>query len=229
MRGNKGGMLLVVTVVCLVAVGAMSLAACGSSDDQTDTISKAELKDAVQAERQKQRLKALQEQVDDLKKEDDTSSSSAAATTSSSSSSGDSGVVSYTSYTDSAAGWTAEIPTGGGWSQPTQSQPTPGRLFETQLTGPNNLFLVVDYTPSDTPGFSGAPVESRSTASSPNFGTVQKIVFQGNSNFPLCESGLCVDYLIPSGSGGYAILAGGGSGLSEAQEVADHLLATLQG
>jgi hypothetical protein len=227
MRGDRGRM-LAATAVCLVAAGVMSLSACGSSDDQTDTISKAELNDAVQAARQKERLKALQEQVDDLKKEDDTSSSSG-GTTSSTSSAVDSGEVSYTSYTDSAAGWTAEIPTGGGWSQPTQSEPTPGRLFETQLTGPNSLFLVVDYTPSDTPGFSGAPVDSRSTASSPNFGTVQKIVFQGNSNFPLCESGLCVDYLIPSGSGGYAILAGGGSGLSEAQEVADHVLATLQG
>lgn len=221
-------MLNVVAAAWLVAAGAMSLSACGSSDDQTDTISKAELKDAVQVERQKQRLKALQEQVDDLKNEDDTTSSTGTST-SSNSSSGDTGAVSYTSYTDSAAGWMAEIPTGGGWSQPTQSEPTPGRLFETQLTGPNNLFLVVDYTPSDTPAFSGAPVDSRSTASSPNFGTVQKIVFQGNSNFPLCESGLCVDYLIPSGSGGYAILAGGGSGLSEAQEVADHVLATLQG
>lgn len=221
-------MLVVVAAVCLFAAGAISLSACGGSGDQTDTISKAELKEAVQAARQKERLRALQEQVDDLKKEDDTSSSDG-ATTSSSSSTTDSGGVSYTSYTDSAAGWTAEIPTGGGWSHPTLSEPTPGRLFETQLTGPNNLFLVVDYTPTDAPGFSGAPVDSRSAASSPNFGTVQMIVFQGNSNFPLCESGLCVDYLIPSGSGGYAILAGGGSGLSEAQEVADHVLATLQG
>ena len=102
-------------------------------------------------------------------------------------------------------------------------------LFSTRMQGPNGLFVVVHTTPSDTPAFSGAPIDSRTTVTAPNFGTATKIVFQGNSNFPECEGGLCVDYLIPSGAGGYAILAGGGGDIGAAEEVTAHMLETLQG
>jgi hypothetical protein len=203
------------------------LAGCGSGGDETSSISETDLKEAVRDARQEERLKALQDQVKDLQEGDTTTSdgpTGAPGTPSTDASS----ELNYTAYTDSAAGWTAEIPSGGGWSAPTQSQPNSAR-FTTRIQGPNGMFLIVDTTPSDTPAFGGAPIDSRTSVSAPNVGPATKIVFQGNSNFPECEGGLCVDYLIPSGAGGYAILAGGGGDLAAAEAVAEHVLATLQG
>jgi hypothetical protein len=203
------------------------LAGCGSGGGESRSISEADLKEAVRDARQEERLKALQDQVKDLQDEDGTTSDGPSGTpgTPATDSGGE---LTYTSYTDSAAGWTAEIPTGGGWSAPTQSQPSSAR-FTTRIQGPNGMFLLIDTTPSDTPAFGGAPIDSRASVSAPNIGPATKIVFQGNSNFPECEGGLCVDYLIPSGAGGYAILAGGGGDLGAAEEVASHVLSTLQG
>lgn len=219
------GYALIAISICLP----LAITACGDSDpttESTESISESDLKDAVQAAKQKEQIKALEGKVEDLQEGDGGTAAATGPVTDLRSSGGG---VAFTTYTDGAAGWTAEIPTGGGWSQPTQSQPTPGALFETQLVGPDGLFLVVDYTPNEAPSFGGAPVDSRTTVSTPNFGTVEKIVFQGNSNFPLCDAGLCVDYLVPSGSGGYGVLAGGGGDLSDAEAVAERVLATLQG
>jgi hypothetical protein len=212
----------VVVLAAALAVG------CGSGGDDTSSISETDLKEAVRDARQEERLKALQDQVQELEEEGDQASSGPSATPGTPSPGSD-GEVAYTSYTDSAGGWTAEIPTGGGWAAPSQTQPNPA-LFSTRIQGPNGMFLVVDTTPADTPAFGGAPIDSRTTVPAPNFGSATRIVFQGNSNFPECDGGLCVDYLIPSGAGGYAILAGGGGGdLDAADEFATHVLATLQG
>jgi hypothetical protein len=212
------------TLLAALAVAAALLTGCGSGGDDTSSISEADLKEAVRDARQEERLKALQDEVEDLRDEESTGppASPGAPTTT------EPGEFAYTSYTDSLGGWTAEVPTGGGWSAPSASEQNPA-LFSTRMQGPNGLFVVVHTTPSDTPAFSGAPIDSRTTVTAPNFGTATKIVFQGNSNFPECEGGLCVDYLIPSGAGGYAILAGGGGDIGAAEEVAAHMLETLQG
>jgi hypothetical protein len=218
------------TAALLVALfaGVALVAGCGSSGDDTSSISEADLKQAVRDARQEERLKALKDQVKDLEKQGDETAPSTSGTTTSTSTT--SSAVSYSPYADSGGGWTAEIPTGGGWSAPTQSQPNgDGSRYTTRVQGPSGMFLIVDTTPSDTPAFGGAPVDSRTTVSAPNFGTATKIVFQGNSNFPECEGGLCVDYLIPSGGGGFAILAGGGGDFGAAEDVAAHVLSTLQG
>jgi hypothetical protein len=57
------------------------------------------------------------------------------------------GGLSYSSYSGPA--FQARLPTGGGWASPSQSEPTPGRLFRTSVRGPNGLFVIIDYTPAE--------------------------------------------------------------------------------
>ncbi|KAA0267396.1 MAG: hypothetical protein EDQ89_11780 [Acidobacteria bacterium] len=177
------------------------LAGCGSGGDDTSSISEADLKEAVRDARQQERLKALQDEVDELRDDGGDSGDGPPESPGTPTTTDSGGEFAYTTYTDSLGGWTAEVPTGGGWSAPSASEQSTG-LFSTRMQGPNGLFVVVHTTPSETPAFSGAPIDSRTTVTAPSFGTATKIVFQGNSNFPECEGGLCVDYLIPSGAGG---------------------------
>jgi len=209
-------------------LAAALLVGCGSGGGDTSSISEADLKEAVRDARQEERLKALKEDVEELRDEAGEGSGDSPSATPGAPAPGSGGGFTYTTYSDSLGGWTAEVPTGDGWSAPSASEQNPA-LFSTRIQGPNGLFVVIHTTPSDTPAFSGAPIDSRTTVSAPNFGSATRIVFQGNSNFPECEGGLCVDYLIPSGAGGYAILAGGGGDVGAAEEVASHVLGTLQG
>lgn len=214
-----------VPVAVALVLAVTLLAGCGSGGEGTSSISEADLKEAVRDARQEERLKALQEDVKELRSEAGEGSGDATPDAPAPDSEGG---FAYTTYSDNLGGWTAEVPSGGGWSAPSASQQNPA-LLSTRIQGPNGLFVVVHTTPSDTPAFSGAPIDSRTTVTAPGFGTATKIVFQGNSNFPECEGGLCVDYLIPSGAGGYAILAGGGGDLGAADQVASHVLTTLRG
>lgn len=214
------------TLAALLLAGV--LAGCGSGGDGTSSISEAELREAVRDARQEERLKALQEDVRELRADAGEDSGDGAAATPEAPATDPGDELAYTTYSDGLGGWTAEVPTGGGWSPPSSSQQNPA-LFSTRIQGPNGLFVVIHTTPSDPPAFSDAPVDSRTIVDAPNFGAATKIVFQGNSSFPECEGGLCVDYLVPSGAGGYAILAGGGGDIGAAEEVAAHLLETLRG
>jgi hypothetical protein len=117
--------------------------------------------------------------------------------------------LSFFNYTGPA--FQARLPTGGGWASPAQSEPTPGRLFRTSVRGPNQLFVIIDYTPSETAKFGGR-YQSRTTVGQTAFGSATKYVFQGG-RLPECQRSRCVDYIINDNSTGegFGVLAGGNS------------------
>ena len=151
-----------------------------------------------------------------------TSGSSAASAGSGSPSSG----VSYRTYRSEAGGWKAKVPTGGDWSDGKESQLNPG-LHRTTFNGPGGTVLLIDSTPSERPAYAGDA--DRSPVDHPAFDGVEKLIFSGNTTITPCETKACVDYLIPSGNGGYAVLAGGGIGsLSELESIAGKVARSLR-
>jgi hypothetical protein len=118
--------------------------------------------------------------------------------------------VSYRNYTGPA--FQARIPTGGGWAEPSQSEPTPGELFRTNVRGPNGLFVIIDFTPYETAKFGGG-YDSRTEVGQTAFGSATRYVFRGG-RIPECQRTTCIDYIInsggTSGGSGFAVLAGGG-------------------
>ena len=132
--------------------------------------------------------------------------------------------VSYTDYNGPA--FQAKIPTGAGWAAPAQSEPTPGRLYRTNVRGPNGLFVIIDFTPSEAATFNGR-YQSKSQVGQTAFGSATRYVFQGGS-LPECQRSTCFDYIINSGGAGFAVLAGGGSSASGiAQTVAESVTPTI--
>jgi hypothetical protein len=109
----------------------------------------------------------------------------------------------------SAFGYQAQIPSGAGWSSPSDSQPTPGRLFRTSVRGPSGMFVIIDYTPSEAATFGGR-YDSKQDVGQTAFGTASKYVFQGG-RLPECERARCVDYIINdrASTQGFGVLAGG--------------------
>ncbi len=109
----------------------------------------------------------------------------------------------------SAFGYQAQIPTGSGWSEASDSQPTPGKLFRTSVRGPNGQFLIIDYTPEEKPAFGGRFISKRQVGQTA-FGSATQYIFQGGT-LPECQRAKCVDYLVadPASSGGFGVLAGG--------------------
>ena len=134
----------------------------------------------------------------------------------------------FEQYTSESGGWSAEIPTGGGWGTPLETEPTPGQLFRTEITGPNGAVLIIDSTPSEAPTFNAAS-QSRTVVDHPTFGSAEKIVFQGSDNIESCATGTCVDYLLadPSG-GGFGVLAGGPDDFDALQEIAERVALSLE-
>lgn len=121
---------------------------------------------------------------------------------------GDSQPTSYTTYTGPS--FQARIPTGGGWAAPSQSQPTPGELFRTNVRGPNGLFVAIDFTPFEPATFGGR-YQSRTEVGQTAFGSATLYVFQGGV-LPECQRNTCFDYIInsgQSGGSGFAVVAGG--------------------
>lgn len=220
-----------------VAAAALSIAACGS-DDSGDPVSQAELNAAVrEAERDARReaetqtkLDQLKEKINDLEQDDGSPSGSASSSSAPSSSTGRTPVsseVGTTAYVNESAGWTADVPAGGGWSDGVETQVNDG-LMRTTFDGPGDSMLTIDSTPYEAPAFGGAPIDSRTTVSHPVFGSAEKIVFQGNSNFEMCDRGLCVDFLMNHGSGGFAVLAGGPSNFAQTEAMAYVVMQTLR-
>jgi len=123
------------------------------------------------------------------------------------SSSGGGASVRFTNYNGPA--FQAQIPTGGGWAAPAQSEPTPGRLFRTSVRGPNGLFVIIDFTPYEVATFGGR-YQSKSQVGQTAFGSATRYVFQGGT-LPECKRFTCIDYIINGGGAGFAVLAGGGT------------------
>jgi hypothetical protein len=109
----------------------------------------------------------------------------------------------------SAFGYQARLPVGSGWSAPSDSQPTPGRLFRTSVRGPSGMFVIIDYTPTEAASF-GSGYDSREEVGQTAFGSATKYVFQGG-RLPECQRSRCVDYIINdrASSQGFGVLAGG--------------------
>jgi predicted Ser/Thr protein kinase len=113
----------------------------------------------------------------------------------------------FTGY-DAPSGYSAKLPAGPDWSDPSESEPTPGQLFRVQVAGPAGTTLIVDHTPAEVPEFRGA-ADSTRTVTHPLFGVATEYLFSGG-DIPACTPGPCVDYLIDDGSGGgWGVLAGG--------------------
>lgn len=125
--------------------------------------------------------------------------------------------VSYRNYTGPA--FQARIPTGAGWAEPSQSEPTPGQLFRTNVRGPNGLFVIIDFTPFETAKF-GTGYDSKTEVGQTAFGSATRYVFRGG-RIPECQRGTCIDYIInaggTAGGSGFAVLAGGGDATSAGQ------------
>jgi hypothetical protein len=132
------------------------------------------------------------------------------------------GSIAYRSYSGPA--FQARIPTGGGWAEPSQSEPNPGKLFRTNVRGPHGLFVIIDFTPFETAKFGGG-YDSRTEVGQTAFGSATRYVFRGG-RIPECQRTTCIDYIInsggTSGGSGFAVLAGGGDAAAGiAQTVAE--------
>src|SRR5215211_5319010 len=108
----------------------------------------------------------------------------------------------------STPGYQAQLPTGGRWSEPSDAEPVPGRLFRTSVRHPGGAFVIIDYTPREKPLFSDA-YDSKTTVGQTAFGSATKYVFRGGK-FPECQRSRCIDYQVsvPGSPGGLAVLAG---------------------
>jgi hypothetical protein len=134
----------------------------------------------------------------------------------------------FEQYASETGGWSAEIPTGGGWGSSVETEPTPGQLFRTEITGPNGTVLIVDSTPFEAPTFN-AESQSRTVVDHPTFGSAEKIVFQGSDNIESCVTGTCVDYLLASpDGGGFGVLAGGPGDFDALQDIAERVALSLK-
>lgn len=104
-------------------------------------------------------------------------------------------------------GFTTRVPTGDGWGEPSRSEPTPGELLRTRIDGPDDMMLLIDYTPLEPARF-GQAFRSKSQTTHESFGTIESYLFSGGA-LPECAQANCVDYIMNSSSGGpgYAVLA----------------------
>jgi serine/threonine-protein kinase len=114
----------------------------------------------------------------------------------------------FEQYRSEASGFQADLPTGSGWSEPTESSPS-DQLFAVTLDGPDGLELVINYTPGEAAQIT--PSDSCRAVDHPEFAQAQKCVFSGG-RIDACQRTQCVDYLLNDGPDGpgWAVLVGGG-------------------
>ena len=130
----------------------------------------------------------------------------------------------FAAFTADTGGYSADLPTGGGWSEPRERQVNPG-LWEVTSAGPGGMELLINYTPDEpasvTPDDSCVPVDH------PAFSDARKCVFRGGA-FEVCQRSRCIDYLLNDGSSGpgYAVLVGGGDP-DEAEQIADRVASSF--
>lgn len=203
-------------------------AGCGGSDEPDQAALEQARQEGAQAARQNARIRELERKVRQSKKDDqgDTtvpSASSAEPTTTTASSY----VSTYVPYTSSTAGFTysAEVPSGGGWSPPAETVESSGRL-RTTMRGPDGTLLLIDYTPNDVPQLGGS-YDAASASLQTNFGTATKYTFSSSESLPDCNGRPCVDYFINDGSGGGWAVLGGGPSLSVADSIASHVAQSI--
>jgi serine/threonine protein kinase len=120
----------------------------------------------------------------------------------------------------------AQIPSGQGWSNPTESFPTGGALLRTTVAGPAGATLVIDRTPNEVPQLGGS-YESTETVPHPHFGTATEYIISASESFPECNGRRCVDYLIEDGQGGgWGVLASGPD-FGQARDVAQEVMQSI--
>ncbi len=115
----------------------------------------------------------------------------------------------------------AEVPSGGGWSGPSETFPTGGKLLRSEFRGPDGTFVLIDYTPDEVPSLGGS-YDTVDTNLQTNFGAATTYVFSASERLPECNGRPCVDILIDDGSGGGWGVLGGGPSLPVAQSIASH-------
>lgn len=212
--------------VVLALFSAVGLVACGDdggeSSAEVEARIAAERADAAKQARQQQRIKDLEEDLDAVT--DGGSEGSAAPVPAPLPADSEFAPRTFSTYSSVQGGWQAEVPTGGGWSDGVETQINPG-LQRTTFTGPAGAVLIVDSTPSERPAFSGDV--TRTPVSHPIFSGVEKLVFRGNTSVSPCETSVCIDFLIPSGGGGYAVLAGGPGSFPEFESIAETTMLSL--
>lgn len=202
----------------LVALSAsLVVAGCGSSDDGGDEAALEQARqEGAQSARQNERIRELEEEVAEAKRQaraDAVTVPSAGTPATPASPPPSSYVPTYVPYvpSDPTFGYAAEIPSGGGWSSPIESNPTGGDILRTSLRGPDGTLLIIDRTPTEVPEL-GGDYDFASTGLRTNFGTATVYTISESESLPDCNGRPCVDIFIDDGAGGgWAVLAGGPS------------------
>lgn len=213
---NGGRRRLIALLVLALALALV--AGCGDSDADREGEIAAEREDAAKEARAQARIRQLEKDLKEIERNGDGAPSSGAAPEPTAL------VPSFGAYTSSDGGWQAQVPVGDGWSEGVETQVNPG-LHRTTFTGPGGAVLIVDSTPNETPSFSGSAPQS--SVSHPIFSGATKLIFRGNTSVTPCETSTCVDYLLPSGGGGYAVLAGGPGNFSDFEAIGEAVMLSL--
>jgi hypothetical protein len=129
---------------------------------------------------------------------------------------------------DDEFAYSAELPSGAGWSEPSQEEPVPGELQRTTVRGPDELFVFIDRTPSEVPKI-GGDFESRQAVYQPKFGLADEYVISQSESIPECMGAPCVDYLIEDGrGGGWGVLAGGTTDTALARQLGRGVMRSIR-
>jgi hypothetical protein len=210
----------------LVVVVAATGLGCGSGNDSADELAQQEA--IREARREGARDARLREEIRQLKREVREQQPGDQVPSAPQSADAGSYVAGYVRYQPSDPNYfyTAEIPSGGGWSAPLESHPTSGELLRTSLQGPDGTLLIIDRTPNEGPSLGGS-FDAARTVSHPIFGQATEYTFSRSEALPDCNGRPCVDFLINDGSGGgWGVLAGGPS-LPVAESIASHVAQSI--
>jgi hypothetical protein len=117
----------------------------------------------------------------------------------------------YTPYSASSGDWQAELPSGNGWGEPSETQLGGGRRLRVSVRGPAGAALVIDHTPSEPARF-GSKYRSRRELPQPSVGSMIEYSLSDDA----------VGYVLNAGEGGFRVFATGVEG-PVARRVADSL------
>lgn len=208
---------------------ALLLGGCGSGEDGADQAAIDQARqEGAQAARQNERIRELEREVKKAKSEAQEESVPVGDGSTGAGGSDSAYVPTYVPYSPSDPGYAyiAEIPSGGGWSTPVESQPTSGDLLRTSLRGPDGTLLIIDYTPSEVPQLGGS-YDSVDTSLQTNFGPATEYVFSESEGLADCNGRPCADFLVNDGAGGGWGVLGGGPSLPVAEDIAAHVAQSL--
>jgi serine/threonine protein kinase len=124
--------------------------------------------------------------------------------------------LSFEEYESAEGDYSTKVPADWEFTSSTRSDGE-DILYRSTWTASDGTTLLIDTTPTSRP--SKPPnVQSARLVSHPTFGTARRYVFSGGT-LPQCADSTCILYQVRDGSGGYAVLAGGGD-LATAEIVA---------